>query len=98
MSDFWFYIAIFLLGGITTLLEEAAKTPKSIFNKKVLGFLPIKHIFTAIAVVLCIVSFVLYYVNGANKGISLLIVFIAMGLLVLVIVIDIFILLGKRNK
>lgn len=91
MPDWIIYLIIFVMVGSLTLLEEAAKNYDSIFNRKVLKFLPVKHIFTAVAVAVCLVSLVLYCVDGANRTASLILCLIGIFFLAIVVAIDIFI-------
>lgn len=99
MPDWIIYIILFVIGGILTLLEEGAKNSDSIFNRKILKFLPVKHIFTAIAVVICLISLILYCVDSANRITSLILCLIGIFFLAIVVVIDIFIVIkNAKNK
>lgn len=98
MNDWWIYFILFLIGGVVTFLEEASKDCKSLFNRKVLKFLPIKHIFSVIAIVLCIIALILYCLNKSNRMISLILCFIGIGLLAIVIILDIYIISKKHKK
>lgn len=91
------YLILFMMGGILALLEETAKNSDSVFNKKILGFLPAKHFFTVAAVVVCIISLIVYCVNAANRTASLVLCAVGIILLAAVAAIDAFIIFKKAK-
>ena len=99
MSEIIWTIFIIGEGMITTFLEESVKHIPSIWNEKVVAFLPRKHIFTAIALVLFVMGFCFYGLLPREKGriIALIFFIFALILLAVVIVIDI-VLLVKNMK
>lgn len=98
MDDWWVYSIIFLIGGFVTFLEEASRDSKSVFNRKVLKFLPVKHIFSAVAVVFCIISFIIYCFDKSYRITALVLCFIGIAFLAVVIIIDLYIILKKAKK
>lgn len=80
-----------------TLLEEAAKNVDSIFNRKVLKFLPVKHIFTSVAVVICLTFLIVYCVDTANRTAAIILCLIGICFLAIVVAINIFMIV-KNTK
>ena len=96
MSEWLDCLLTFICGAILTFLEESVKYEESKFNKKVLKFLPIKHIFTAIGVLIVLVALCFY-------GFGLRTVAIILGIssilfLCVVIVIDCVLLIKKIKR
>ncbi len=99
MPDWNFYLILFVIGGILTLLEEAVKNADSIFNRKIFKFLPVKHIFTAIAVLICLISLILYCVDRTNRITSIILCLIGIFFMSIVVAIDVFIVIrNAKNK
>ncbi len=98
MPDWIIYLIIFVIGGILTLLDEAAKNCDSIFNRKVLEFLPVKHISTAVAVVICLVSLILYCVDRANRTAAFILCMIGIFFLAIAVIIDIIIVVKSAKN
>lgn len=99
MPDWIFYLILFVIGGTLTLLEEAVKNADSIFNHKIFKFLPVKHIFTAIAVLICLISLILYCVNRTNRTTSIILCLIGIFFMSIVVAIDVFIVIrNAKNK
>ena len=88
MPDWIIYLILFVIGGALTLLEEAAKNIDSTFNRKVLKFLPVKHIFTLIAVVICLTSLIVYCVDTSNRTASIILCLIGIFFLAIVAAVD----------
>ena len=89
---------LFVLGGVLTLIEEASKNIDSIFNRKILKFLPVKHIATVFAVIFGLVSLILYCVDRANRMICFILCTIAICLLIAVTAIDIFLIFKNAKR
>lgn len=98
MPDWIIYLILFVIGGTLTLLEEAAKNIDSAFNRKVLKFLPVKHILTLIAVVICLISLIIYCVDTANRTASIILCSIGIFFLAIVVAIDIFIIFKNAKN
>lgn len=99
MNDVWLYIVIFVLGAVVALIDHAAMAVECKLNKRLLKFLPVRHIPTAIAVVLAFAAFIYYGWNpetGRTTSVSILCV--ALAFLAVTVILDICIIFIKRKK
>ncbi len=98
MWDIWLYIVIFLLGAVVALIDHAASAVKCKLNKKLLKFLPVRHIPTVIAFVLALSAFIHYGLNPDGKAYSLSILGVALAFMAVTVALDLGIIFWNRKS